>query len=296
MRKRKVSLCVMRFVLLVTVAAVAADAPLLTFKFTTVNVPGAVQTYPGGVNNAGVTVGEYIDTSGATHGYILKGKKLTTLDDPKAKAGTTAANNLNPDGAISVVGVYTGSNGNTVGFLYKNGKYTDIPGPTVLSAAADSINDSGEIVGQFLDTSGVTHGFLLKGQNYTTLNAPGATATVATGINKSGWIVVYWTNSSGTVESSLTKNKGKSYKTINVPGATSTYALDLNAAGDVTYEWLDSGGLAHGALLHAGKYYKFDHPKSVQTYGGGINDMGVIAGGFQATSGGPYSGFKATYK
>jgi hypothetical protein len=297
MKNCKSLLCVLGVVLVFTLATTAADAPKLSFTFATANVPGAAQTFPGGVNNAGVTVGEYVDTAGAIHGYILKGKKATTLDDPKG-VGTTGGNNLNPNGAISVVGLYTNSAGNSVGFLYKNGKYTDIPGPkAAVSASASAINDSGAIVGDYVDSAGVTHGFLLKGKKYTTLDVPGANGlTIATGINKGGWICLYWADSAGAIESSLTKNSGKTYKTINVPGAPSSVALDLDAAGDVSYEWIDSGGLGHGALLHAGKYYKFDHPKSVQTYGGGINDKNTITGGFQATSGGPFSGYKAVYK
>jgi hypothetical protein len=296
MKSCKAIPCVLGFVVAFIFVATAADTPKLTFKFTTVNVPGAVQTFPGGVNNAGVTVGQYVDSSSAAHGYILRGKKLTTLDDPNG-IGTTGANNLNPDGPISVVGSYVSSAGNAVGFLYKNRKYMDIPGPTgSTGSAANAINDNGAIVGDYDDSNGVSHGFLLKGKKYTTLDVPNSVGSIATGINKNGWIVLYWVDSSGALESSLTRNSGKTYKTINVPGATNSAALDLNTAGDVTYQWFDTGNVGHGALLHAGKYYKVDHPRSVQTYAGGINDMGVIDGGFQATSGGPVSGYKATYK
>jgi hypothetical protein len=55
--------------------------------------------------------------------------------------------------------------------------------------------------------------------------------------------------------------------------------------------------LIHGALLHAGKYYTFDYPKSTATYGGGVNDVGNIIGGYQTLSGGTnWFGFKAAYK
>ena len=45
-------------VLLFVIAATAADAPTLTFKFTTVRVPGALTSVEG-INNAGVIVGQY---------------------------------------------------------------------------------------------------------------------------------------------------------------------------------------------------------------------------------------------
>jgi hypothetical protein len=296
MKNCKSILCALGLVLLCVSAATAADSPKLTFKFKAVKVPGATLVEPGGINNAGVSVGLYLDNNSVQHGYILKGKKLTTLDDPNGIAGTTAGSNLNPNGTVSVVGSYTNSTtGASVGFLYKGGKYTDIPGPSgSLATFGASVNDSRAVVGYYADSSGVYHGFLLKGKTYTTLDVPGATATFATGINKSGKICLYWLDSSGVAESSV--YNGKTYKTINVPGAAGSYALDLDTAGDVTYEWLDSSGVIHGALLHAKKYYKYDYPKAADTYGGGINDKNQIVGGYETSGSGPWLAFQASYK
>jgi len=297
MRNCKSIVYVLAFILVCALVAAAGDAPSLTFKFSKADVPGATMTEPGGINNAGVTVGLYTDSGGLTHGYILKGKKLTKLDDPNAKAGATFGSNLNPDGAVSVVGSYTSNTtGASVAFLYKGGKYTDIPGPTgATQSFGSAINDSGAIVGYYVDGSGFVHGFLLKGKKYKTLDVPGATATYATGINKSGKIVLFWADSGGHIESAL--YNGKTYKTIDVPGATNTYALDLDAAGDVCFQWQDASNVNHGALLHSRKYYKFDYPKSTATYGGGINDKGNIVGGYQTSAGGSnWFGFKAAYK
>src|SRR5579863_872444 len=179
MKNCKSMLCVVGFALACSIHASAGDAPKLTFTFTKANIPGALQTYTYGVNNAGVMVGSYRDKS-TGHGYILNGKKLTKLDDPKGQSGSTIANGLNPNGAISVVGVYSTGSGTTVGFLYKNGKYTDIPGPTgTRQSSANSINDAGAIVGSSVDANDVMHGFLLKGEKYTTLDVPGATEGTA---------------------------------------------------------------------------------------------------------------------
>src|SRR5580704_7577969 len=118
MKNCKSVICLLVFALAFTVvAATAADAPPLTFKFTKASVPGASTTSAGGINNSGQSVGSYTDSSGVAHGYILKGKKVTTLDDPKATAGTTGASNIQYNGT-AVVGVYTNSAGVTVGFLY----------------------------------------------------------------------------------------------------------------------------------------------------------------------------------
>jgi uncharacterized membrane protein len=298
MKNTKSILCVLCFVLLFMAAASAADAPPLTFTFTKANVPGAIATNPGGVNNAGVSVGLYTDKSSVSHGYILNGKKLTTLDDPKAKAGTTAGSNIQYNGT-AVVGSYVNSSGASVGFLYKGGKFTDITGPAGgTAAAANAINDKGWIAGNYTDSAGVEHGFLLKGKTYTTLDVPGATASVATGVNNKGNVVLFGILSSGGLEASL--YNGKTYKSINVPGAgpTGSEPLDINNENDVVFAWFDSKKtpLFHGALLHGGKYYKFDYPKAVQTYAGGLNDKSTLIGGYEAKSGGPFSGYKATFK
>jgi hypothetical protein len=302
MNNCKSILCVVGFAMACTVAAIAGDAPKLTFTFSKANVPGAMQTGPSGINNAGVMVGGYVDKNSVSHGYILNGKKLTTLDDPKAMAGTTGPENLNPNGAISVVGVYNNSSGNTVGFLYKNGNYTDIPGPAgAVSSVASGINDKGAIVGDYVDSNGRTHGFLLKGKKYTTLDEPAAFGTTAaSGINNAGWIVLWYVDQQGLVESAITKDNGITYTPpIDVPLAVDSYASDLNSAGDVTYFWVDSGGVGRGALLHAGKYYKVNYPKAIYTYAGGINDQRTLVGGYQLKSKNghpPLSGFKTTYK
>jgi hypothetical protein len=303
MKNCKSILCVLAFALAFTVvAAIAADAPPLTFTFAKASVPGALVTSPGGINNAGMSVGQYEDSKKAFHGYILKGKTFSKLDDPKAvpPAGT-GASNLNPNGAISVVGFYgKDSAGTPVGFLYKGGKYTDIPGPKGATAsAANSINDLGAIVGNYTDSAGVAHGFLLKGGKYTTLTVPGGLGTVATGINNKGTIVAYYfVNSTGTLGSVMTTNNGKTFKKINVPGAGALGSgpLDINNENDVCFEWFDSAGLYHGALLQGGKYYKFDYPKAYETYGGGLNDKSMVAGGYIPTKGAAMQGFNATFK
>jgi uncharacterized membrane protein len=301
MKTNKLMLCVFGFMLLFAVsAASAADAPKLTFKFTTLKVPGAVQTFPSAVSNSGVIVGAYLDSSGASHGFMLKGKKVTPINDPNGTNTSCQGINLG-SGATAIAGYYINSSGNSVGFLYtpKNGKFKDIPGPAGATAsAADSLNDKGEIIGYYVDSTGVTHGFYLAGgQYYYPLDVPGATATYPYGINNKGNIAFAWVDSNGAYESSLLPNyKSSKYKTINVPGATQSVAQNLNNAGDVPYAWIDSSNVEHGALLISGKYYKFDRPNSIYTQANGITDRHLIVGSNIPTNGSDWEGYKATYK
>ena len=70
MKNYKSMLCILEFALACSIVAIAGDAPKLTFKFTKVDVPGALETHTNGVNNAGVMVGSFRNQR-SEHGYIL---------------------------------------------------------------------------------------------------------------------------------------------------------------------------------------------------------------------------------
>jgi uncharacterized membrane protein len=281
--------------LAIGVTAHAADAPGLGFKFRTVNVPKATGTWVHGINNAGVIVGPYTNKANVCGSFVLDGGKLTKLNDPKGTC--TQANNLNPNGPVSVVGSYQPPNrgGAPEGFLYAKGKFTDIPGPAGATfSIANGINDRGDIVGVYIGADGAVHGFLLSGGKYRTIDVPGSTFTDITDINNAGHMALYWVDQHGTNNSSI--YDGKSYKTINVPGAQVSYALALNNADDVSYVWYDATGDDHSALWHKGIIYKFDPPKAVGSFAWGINDENEIVGGYALTNNGDVSGYVATYK
>lgn len=280
--------------------ATAAEVPKLTFKFTTVAVKGAENTAIYGTDNAGDLVGMYVDSSGVTHGFLLRAKlrKLETLDDPKGTS--TLCQGINSAGWI--VGGYTNSAGNSQAFLYrpKSKEFHDLtpPGSTQGSYAVN-INDNGWVAGFYTDSAGVYHGFLLKDKRYRKIDAPGATGTLAYGVNNNGLMTVQWINSLGYRESSLYNgNTGKFGKTINVPGAVSSYAHSIDTEGDVVFVWYDSASnIGHGALrtVKDGKFHRLDDPKGAQgTRADGINDHGLIVGNYTTIDNVLY-GFKATY-
>ena len=75
--------------------------------FTTLDVPGAVETDASGINNAGQVVGVFSDSRGVFHGFINTGGTFTTLDVPGA--GETDAFGINDAG--QVVGFFSDSSG-----------------------------------------------------------------------------------------------------------------------------------------------------------------------------------------
>jgi uncharacterized membrane protein len=291
-------LCVLGCALSFTLVATAADRPPQTFTFKTANVPGAKQTTPFGINNNGVIVGQYEDQSGVFHGYILNGTTLTTVNDPHGT--NTSVNGIQYNGT-TVVGSYTNaSSGASRGFLYASGTFTDIPGPTGATASsAYGINDSGVIAGSYTNSSGVTQGFLLQGTTYTVLDAPNSSATFVAGANDGGYAVVNGLYDGSDIPGPYWWHGDHNYGWIMVPNAAlGSEALGLNNAADggyVVFVWWDSSNLSHGSLLENNVYTTVNYPNAVQTYAGGINDNNTIVGGYQATTGGAYSGFTATY-
>src|SRR5665213_922811 len=117
--------------------------------FTLPNLEGVTSTNPRQINNNGVVAGGYIDSSGIQHGFVLKGKKLTSFDAP-GSVGVTTAEGINDAGQAA--GLYTDSSANRHAFLYdvSTATFTAIdPGNGSTGQEAWGINNSGLIV---LDT------------------------------------------------------------------------------------------------------------------------------------------------
>jgi probable HAF family extracellular repeat protein len=100
-------------VVLSLILALAGDAKAQpTYSFTTIDVPGALYTYPTGINDSGQIVGFYRDASSTLHGFLLDNGSYTTLDVPGAYL--TEAYGINDSGQI--VGYYEDAAGGH-GFL-----------------------------------------------------------------------------------------------------------------------------------------------------------------------------------
>jgi hypothetical protein len=133
--------------------------------YTTLDVPGAADTYPTGVNNAGDIVGEYIDSSGNYHGFSRLGAVLKTIDYPGAVYSAVFA--VNEQGIMA--GTYGDGAANIYegfehGFVYIKGEFVSVDVPFVGAGATwiTGINKYDEIVGQYFDTAGRIYGFTAK--------------------------------------------------------------------------------------------------------------------------------------
>jgi probable HAF family extracellular repeat protein len=73
--------------------AATTSAKAAAYTFTQINVPGAVLTQAGGINNAGEIIGLFQDGLGVQHGFLDSGGSFTTIDGPVPPTGATGINN-----------------------------------------------------------------------------------------------------------------------------------------------------------------------------------------------------------
>ena len=91
-------------------------------SFTSVAVPGAINTNPTSISDTGIVVGWYESniqpfTAHPSHGFVLAKGVYKTIDYPNAFR--TSLNDINSAGVI--VGSWTDTNGGDGGFLFVNG-------------------------------------------------------------------------------------------------------------------------------------------------------------------------------
>jgi uncharacterized membrane protein len=175
---------------------------------TTLDFPGASDTYPYGINKSGTVVGQWdqLDANGnvlIVHGFTWKNGTFTQFDFPGA--GDTYLFGIGPNG--NLVGVWDTAITSPIGhgFLCSSGQCSsfDVPVAGALVTQGDDINGDGLIVGAYVDADGVIHAFIMQGTNFTSLDYPGAASTLAWGINSAGQIVGDYLNADGSTHGFL---------------------------------------------------------------------------------------------
>ena len=118
-------------------------------SYTTIDVPGAVDTRLLGLNNPGDMVGYYTDSNDQKHGFLYsKSGAITTIDAqiPGVTVTDTICEAINSSGTI--VGEYIDDQGKCHGFVYLAGVFVpvDAPGtPGAVGTFIEGINDNGEV-------------------------------------------------------------------------------------------------------------------------------------------------------
>jgi hypothetical protein len=259
------------------------SVPKVHAQLVNLDYPNAFETDANDVNNNGVIVGFYVDTSGVDHGFTRINGNLSSVDVP-GSIGTL----LYGVSLSHAVGWYTDSSGVTHGFsVTPAGKVTTIDPPGTTMTDAWSINSSGTVVGAYTDSSGVYHGFILSNGKYTSFDAPGGSIlTEITGINDEGAITGIFDDSTG-VEHGFVQYKGK-FNQIDYPinGVAATATDRINASGEIVglYGTSTSGPFS-GYQAKNGVFTTITFPGSFETRTRGLNDKGVVVGRYTDQSG-----------
>jgi hypothetical protein len=201
--------------------------------------PNSVMTFLTRRNQLGVTVGYYRDVNYDSHGLLLSGSGMATVDYPGAFE--TRIFGINYWGTI--VGIYdddpTFSQGYAGFKMWKNGSVTTISYPGAMQTNPAAISDTGVIVGWYVpgvfDTYAYPyHGFVLANGVYKTVNySPNAFRTVLNDIN-AGVIVGSWDGGG------FLYVNGK-FKDVKGPNNVQVYTVyGINGYGYVT--GISSGG------------------------------------------------------
>jgi hypothetical protein len=146
------------------VAASCVDGTFHSFvvskngDFTTFDPAGAISSNTVTVSPSGTVFGDYTDSGGVGHGYVLSHGTFTTIDFPGSKFTFVGGGNFEGDS----VGEYNDQADVGHGFLLKGGVFTSLDFPGATSTTATGINPGGIIVGVYFDAAGQEHGFIRR--------------------------------------------------------------------------------------------------------------------------------------
>jgi hypothetical protein len=161
---------------------------------TTLDFPGASDTYPFGINNSGTVVGywDILDANGnalAYHGFTWNDGTFKEVNFPGSADSVITGINARGD----LVGAWDSDITSPIGhaFFCSRGQCSsfDVPVPGATISQPNDINAQGQMVGTWIDADGGEHGFFMNGASFTTLDYPGASFTTAWGINSAGELV-----------------------------------------------------------------------------------------------------------
>jgi probable HAF family extracellular repeat protein len=180
-----------------------------------------------------------------------------------------------------------------------NYKLASFTYPGADSSDARGINSDGTIVGQWQDGTGLTHGYLLTSSALAPIDVPGALSTYPEDINDGGVVVGAYTVAGGDVccaSYGFVRTPDGRFVTIDYPASTSdvpsTWLFGINNDGQMVGVYNDfdlttrSSRGVHGFLFDGVTFTPVDAPSPGSrvhvpvTYANGINDAGVIVGGY----------------
>ena len=257
--------------------ALAGALPLAAsatpYSFTTIDLPGAVDTKISGINNAGTAVG-WTDNGGCCGiGFIRSANGSVETVVIPGSVNISEVYGINQHGEISG-SYYDGAK--LWGYTRSGVVVTKIDPGAPNDIYAWALNDSGQVVGSYSLNGGVTtHGFVKTASGYATLDLGSDGTTEVRGIDASGRVVGNFLDAGLWHGFELL---GATLRQIDVPSLGFSFANGTNNLGDVVGWWQDASSDGTAYIEHLGVISSFNVPGSVYTIANGINDLGVIVG------------------
>src|SRR5947208_16247505 len=268
------------FPLLGTFAQQAANSGSIEV-ITTFDYPGTGNSsLPQKINERGDVVGEFIDSTGVTRGFVRfsDGSFSDPIVDPNDTVGFTEGRGIN--NSRTVAGDYATSDGTLHSFFLSGGTFTEYDVPGSVQTAVLGINNPADFAGTFIDASGIQQAFISVGGTLTSFSVPAAIATLAYDINDSKRLVVgYYIDSSGILHGYYRDSDGTLHFPIDPTGSVGTILFGDNNRNWVAGRYADSSGVTHGLFfVPPSTFITFDYPGSTFTSLNGISSQGFICG------------------
>lgn len=213
---------------------------------TRVDYPGAAYTKLYSLNNRGVVIGLYGNSSGTTEHtitYSAQSHKWTALPDI-AGYPFNEGYGINDHG-VAVGNAFT-SSGSSVAWIWDpttvSYSFFAVPGAAEYTTSPSGLNDKGQIAGYFADASGAYHGFLKEYGTYTIIDVPEAPYTFLDGLNNSGIIQGQIYDAGGAAEG-FVATRGGVFTIVNYPDVANTALVGINDRGDVCGSYWEAFGV-----------------------------------------------------
>jgi hypothetical protein len=256
---------------------------------TTFDFPGTGNsTLPQKISERGDIVGEYIDSSAVTRGFVRfsNGTFSAPIVDPNDTVGFTEGRGINNPGTVD--GDYVGADGFVHSFLLSGGTFTEYDVPGTVQTNLLSINNSGILTGAFdPDGSGIFQAFIDRNGTITSYSVPGAAGTLAYEMNNNKKLTVgYYIDASAILHGQYRDANGALHFPIDPTGSVATVLFGVNNKGIVVGRYADSAGATHGLVfVPPSTFITFDYPGSTFTSLNGITEQGNICGRYVDASG-----------
>jgi hypothetical protein len=277
---------------------VQAQLAQAQYTFEEIIVPGATEASANG-NSTHEIAGDFTDSNGVTHGFILSNGVFTTVDVDFPDAKLTQINGINAPGRFAGTYSETGNLAtNARGYFSSKGDFVTIHPPGSSRTQVGFLNAQGEVVGAFRDNtaSQKRRSFIWKDGHFTIFNVPGDDpgpgGTIAFGINDKGETVGNYLE--GGLNKGFFRSKKGEFTKFEVPGALLTIAEGINNAGTIVGVYVAADESIHGFILRNGIFETVDVPGAIETQVFSINSKDEIVGLYVVEKDGPDHAFIGT--